>query len=166
MDKLSATYKGLIVGVLMVLVSVAIFYSKGSFESNLQYITYALYIFGIVWTLRSYYKNNAEPKSFKNYFSQGFKFFIVVCFLMVIFTYAFTKMHPELKEAMAVKYRAELVEKGNYTPVEINNMVQKATDFFTVMLTSLAIFWYLVMGSMVTVITTLFFLKRDRQVKY
>ena len=84
---------------------------------------------------------------------------------MVIFTFAFTKMHPELKEAMAVKYRAELIEKGNYTPVEINDMVQKAKEFFTVMLTSLAIFWYLVMGSMVTVITTLFFLKRERQGK-
>lgn len=160
MNHLSATYKGLITGLLMLLVSGGIFYIKGNFESNLQYITYALYVGGIIWTLNSFNRNNPDNKSFKDYFTEGFKCFIVISFLMVLFTFIFTKMNPAMKEQMGINYRADLVAKGNYTPAEIDNMVQKAKDYFTIMLTSMAIFGYLIIGSMVTLITTLFFTRR------
>jgi hypothetical protein len=160
MNNLSATYKGLITGFLMLLVSIGIFYTKGNFESNLQYITYALYVGGIIWTLNHFHKSNAGNKSFKDYFTEGFKCFIVITFLMVLFTLLFTKLNPQMKEQMGVNYRADLVGKGNYTAPEIDTMVQKAKDYFTIMLTSMAIFGYLIIGSMVTLITTLFFIKR------
>ena len=162
MNNLTATYKGLITGFLMLLVSVGIFYTKGNFESNLQYITYALYVAGIIWTLNSFHTNNAENKSFKDYFTEGFKCFIVITFLMVLFTFIFTKMNPGMKEQMGINYRADLVAKGNYTPPEIDTMVQKAKDYFTIMLTSMAIFGYLIIGSMVTLITSLFFIKKKQ----
>ena len=160
MNNLSATYKGLIIGVLMLAVSAGIFYTQGNFESNLQYITYALYVGGIIWTLNDFHKKNPENKSFKNYFTEGFKCFIVITFLMVLFTFIFTRMNPEMKGQMATNYRADLEAKGNYTVAEINMMVQKAKDYFAIMLTSMAIFGYLIIGSMVTLITTLFFMKR------
>ena len=161
MNNLTATYKGLITGFLMLLVSVGIFYTKGNFESNLQYITYALYVAGIIWTLNSFH-TNAENKSFKDYFTEGFKCFIVITFLMVLFTFIFTKMNPGMKEQMGINYRADLVAKGSYTPPEIDTMVQKAKDYFTIMLTSMAIFGYLIIGSMVTLITSLFFIKKKQ----
>jgi ABC-type Na+ efflux pump permease subunit len=69
-------------------------------------------------------------------------------------------MNPGMKEQMATTYRADLEAKGNYTVAEINTMVQKAKDYFAIMLTSMAIFGYLIIGSMVTLLTTLFFLKK------
>jgi hypothetical protein len=162
MNNLSATYKGLVTGFLMLLVSIGIFYTKGNFESNLQYITYALYVAGILWTLNSFHKNNRDNKSFKDHFTEGFKCFIVVTFLMVLFTFIFTKMNPEMKEQMGINYKADLVAKGNYTSPEIEAMVQKAKDYFTIMLTSMAIFGYLIIGSMVTLIATLFFTKKKQ----
>jgi hypothetical protein len=160
MNNLSATYKGLITGILMLAVSAGIFYTKGNFESGLQYITYALYVGGIIWTLNDFHKKNPDRRSFKNYFSEGFKCFIVITFLMVLSTFIFTRMNPEMKEQMATTYRADLEAKGNYTVAEINTMVQKAKDYFAIMLTSMAIFGYLIIGSMVTLLTTLFFLKK------
>ena len=162
MNNINATYKGLITGLLMLLVSAGIFYTKGNFESNLQYVTYALYVGGIIWTLNSFYTRNPENRSFKEYFSEGFKCFIVITFLMVLFTFIFTKMNPGMKEQMADKYRTDLLGKGNYTAPEIETMVQKAKDYFSIMLTSMAIFGYLVIGSMVTLITTLFFIKKKQ----
>ena len=67
-----------------------------------------------------------------------------------------------MKEQMAVKFRSELVGKGNYTAPEIEEKVQQAKDYFSIMLTSMAIFGYLVIGSMVTIITTLFFIKKKQ----
>ena len=162
MKKLTATYKGFITGIAMVAFSIGIYLVKGDFENNLQYITYGLYVAGILWALIDFKNSPEENKSFKNYFSTGFKCFIVITFLMVLFTFIFTKVDPGMKEQMAVKYRADLQAKGNYTPAEIEAMVQKAKDYFNTMLTSMAIFGYLVIGSMVTIAASLFFIKQKK----
>ena len=91
MNKLSATYKGLVTGIMMIIISIGIYFYKGNFENNLQYITYFTYIAGILWTLIIYKKSGEEIKTFKNYFTQGFKCFIVITFMMVVFTFIFLK---------------------------------------------------------------------------
>ena len=65
----SSAQKGIITGILMIAVSLIIYYLKGNFENGLQYIAYFLYVVGILWTLYSFRKKEAENKSFKNYFS-------------------------------------------------------------------------------------------------
>ena len=156
MKNLSATYKGLIAGTLMILISIGIYFYRGSFENKLQYITYFVYIAGIIWTLIGYKQSDAEPKTFKNYFSQGFRCFIVVALMMVVFTWVFLMLNPGLKADMAVQYRADLVKKGNYTAPEIDTMVAKAKEYFTTMLISMTIFGYLLIGSLVTLIGAAF----------
>ena len=156
MKNLSPTYKGLITGILMILLSVGIFFYRGNFENNLQYITYSIYIAGIVWTLIVFKQSGEEKKTFKSYFTQGFKCFIVVTFLMVAFTWIFLQVNPALKEEMARNYRLELLRSGNKTPQEIDTMVASAKQYFITMLTSMAIFGYLLIGALVTVIASAF----------
>lgn len=136
-------------------VSLGIYQLKGSFENNLQYITYAIYVTGILWALLAFKISASENKSFKTYFTEGFKCFIVITLVMVLFTFIFTKMHPELKEQMAASYRAGLVSKGNYTPPEIDKMVLQAKEYYVTMLVSMAIFGYLAIGAIVTLLGSL-----------
>ena len=147
----------------MVFASICIFMLLGNFENNFQYITYSLYVGGILWALLDFKNSDAEKKGFKDYFSNGFKCFIVVTFIMVLFTLIFTQVDATLKDQMAIKYRADLASKGNYTPVEIDTMVQKAKDYFNIMLTSMAIFGYLIIGAMVSVIASLFFIQQEKK---
>ena len=154
MINLSPTLKGLITGVLMIGTSLAIYGYLGSFENHLQYITYALYIGGIAWTLIAYSKMEVL-KTFKTYFSQGFKCFIVVTLMMVAFTFGFLKMNPGMKEEMAQNYRNELVQQGDKTPPEIESMVIQAKEYFITYLTSLTIFSYLFIGSVATALISL-----------
>ena len=156
MKNLTATYKGLITGSAMILISIGIFFYKGSFENKLQYITYFTYIAGILWTMITYKRSDEEIKTFKNYFTQGFKCFIVITFMMVVFTWIFLKSNPALKEEMANAYRLELLKSGNKTSQEIDTMVMNAKQYFITMLTSMAIFGYLLIGALVTVIAAAF----------
>jgi len=156
MKNLTATYKGIITGVLMILISIGIYFYRGSFENKLQYITYFVYIAGIVWALIGYKQSAAESKTLKSYFSQGFRCFIVITLMMVVFTWVFLLLNPGLKEEMAQQYRGDLLKKGNYTPPEIDAMVLKAKEYFTTMLISMAIFGYLLIGSLVTLIGAAF----------
>ncbi len=156
MKNLSATNKGLVTGIVMILISIGIYFYKGNFENKLQYITYFTYIAGILWTLKTYKQSGDEIKTFKNYFTQGFKCFIVITFMMVVFTWIFLKSNPALKEEMANAYRLELLKSGNKTTQEIDTMVMNAKQYFTTMLTSMAIFGYLLIGALVTVIAAAF----------
>lgn len=159
MRNISATYKGVIFGCLMIISSLVIYATLGNFDNSFQYFTYALYVAAIVWTLRDFKKQHPEKKKFKDFFSEGFKCFIVIVFLMVAFTFIFLKLNPGLKDQMAISYTAELKSKGNYTPNEVVTMVNNARTYFDTLLISMAIFGYLVIGAMVTIVTSLFLMK-------
>ncbi|MEP7165583.1 MAG: DUF4199 domain-containing protein [Ferruginibacter sp.] len=156
MKKLSATYKGLITGTVMVLISIGIFYFKGNFENNLQYITYFVYIAGIVWSLIDFKRSDAESKTFKKYFSEGFRCFVVVTFMMVAFTWIFLKLNPALINEMSRHTREELVKSGNKTGQEVDTLVSSAKQYYITVLTSMAIFGYLFIGALVTLIASAF----------
>lgn len=162
MRKLNATTQGLITGLAMIAGSMLIYRLQGNFDNNLQYIVYAMYIAGIIWAITHFKKHSSQKKNFKNYFSQGFKCFIVVTLLMVGFTWIFMVLNPGMEEEMAVNYRADLEAKKNYTAAEIDSMVAKASEYFTPMLISMAIFGYLIIGALVTVVASLVISKRER----
>lgn len=150
----NATYKGLITGLIMVAILLGIFYYKKSSENGLQYITYAVFVAGIVWTLVTYSNMDHVIRSFRNYFSQGFKCFIVVTLVMVSFTYIFLKSDPSIKEERARNYRIYLEKQGNFTPTEIDQKVENEKKSFVTMSTSTTVFRYLVIGALVTTVAS------------
>jgi len=160
LKNLNATKKGLITGVLMIALTLVFYYSKLPFDSPYQYVIYLAYAFGIVWTLYEFNRKGEHEGKFGQYFSQGFKCFIVVTLMMVLFTVAFNWMHPEFKAEMATAYQNELVKKGNTTPAEIESQVKKMKDFYIVMLLSGAIFGYLLIGAVVTLVTSLMYTRK------
>lgn len=160
LQNLNATKKGLITGVLMIGLSLILFYSGQSFESPLQYSIYVVYAAGIVWSLYSFSKSAENTNKFGAYFLQGFKCFIVVTLLMVIFTFVFNKMHPEFKEQMGTTYRDELLKNENITPAEVVSNVEKMKEFYLTMLISRAIFGYLLTGSVITLVSSFLFMRR------
>jgi hypothetical protein len=152
MKNISARNKGLITGGVMILLSVVIFLIKNNFDNGLQYITYSVYVAGILWTLFSYKKETANTATFKQYFSEGFKCFIVVTFLMVMFTLVFLLMHPEMKEQMAELMRAEISKLKDITPLDIENRVATAKKAFIPSLLIGAVFGYLAIGALISVV--------------
>ena len=160
LQNLNATKKGLITGLLMIGLSLLIDNMNKPLESSLQYLIYVIYAAGIAWSLYSFYKSAENTNKFGAFFLQGFKCFIVVTLLMVIFTFVFYKMHPEFKEQMAVSYREELVKKGNSTDAEINSNVEKMKSYYLTLLISGAVFGYLLIGSVITAASSILFMRR------
>jgi hypothetical protein len=155
MKNFTATQKGLITGAAMIANSFFIYKVQSNFDNKLQYITYCLYVAGVVWTMIGFSKTASADTKFGSYFSQGFKCFIVVTLLMVVFTFVFlTMLHPEMKDEMAVSVREGLIKQGNKTPKEIEEAVVMAKKSFVPALVMAAVFGYLVIGAMVTAVTT------------
>ena len=160
LKNLNATKKGLITGLVMIGISLGIFYSGQPFDSPLQYLIYIVYAGGIVWTIYEFSKSEGNTNKFGTFFLQAFKCFIVITLLMVVFTFVFNKLHPEFKEDMVKAYTDELVKKGNSTPAEILKNIESAKDYYLTMLISGAIFGYLIIGAVISAATSLMFIKR------
>jgi hypothetical protein len=152
MKNISARNKGLITGAVMIAMSVGIYSAKNGFDNGLQYIVYTTYVAGILWTLFTFKKETRGEAGFKQYFAEGFKCFIVVTLLMVLFTLAFILMHPELKEQMATMMRADYANAKNLTPVDVENKIDAAKKFFLPGFLMGAMLSYLAIGALISAI--------------
>jgi len=150
MNKITPLIKGLITGVLMVLTSLLLIYTKQPGDSGLSYIGFALYAGGIAWTLLAYYHSAAYTPKFGAIFGQGFRCFIIITLVTVIFTGIYSSTHPEIAEEAARHYKEDLIKEGNKTPAEIQTMVDNAKKQFVTGNISLAIFGSLIMGTIFT----------------
>lgn len=160
LQKINATKKGLLTGIIMISLSLIFFYTGQSFESPLQYAIYLVYAAGIVWTIYDFSKSEENTNKFGIFFLQGFKCFIVVTLLMVVFTFVFNKLHPEFKNEMVKAYGDELIKKGNSTPAEVQANMDKMKQYYLTMFISSAIFGYLLTGATISAVTSLFFIRK------
>ena len=157
---LNATKKGLITGLLMIVLSLVFYYSGQPFDSPTQYLIYIIYAAGIIWTVYEYSKSEGNTNKFGTFFLQAFKCFIVITLLMVVFTFVFNKLHPEFKEEMVKAYNKDMTKKGNTTPAEMLKNIERAKDYYLTMLISGAIFGYLLIGAVISIAASLLFMKR------
>jgi hypothetical protein len=160
--QLTPLMKGLITGLVMLAISLILYYAEVSATSRWMYIVYAIYAAGILWTLIDYSRTIAYKGKFGELFSQGFRCFIVVTLIWVTFTSIFSNMHPEIKEESAKYYRENLVKDKNKTPKEIEDEVARYKKQFTTVLVATTIFGYLVLGSVFTVAGAVLLLVRRK----
>ena len=148
--KLSPAIKGLITAALMIVAALFIDTNKNTIDPRAQYLVYAIYAVGIAWTIVAFARNNPGA-GFGTLFGQGFKCFIVVSLVMVLFTYIFVKAHPEYAEQEAVATREYYIKQGDKVPAEIDDLAAQAKKHYAVTIISVSIFRYLIVGGLVTV---------------
>jgi hypothetical protein len=152
--KISPALKGTITAALMIGIALAIYYSGMPASSPLQYLIYAVYGLGIVWTIVAYSNSENFTGKFWDKFNQGFRCFIIVTLIMVVFTGIFSKMHPEFAEEAARYYKEDLVKSNSKTPDEIESATIKYKNGYTMLLVYSSIFGYLIIGAFVTAVTS------------
>lgn len=159
---------GIIAGLLMIIVSLLIYRLKGGFDNALQYICYAIFAGSVIYSQHLYSASESAAHSLKNYFSEGFKTFIIIALLMVVFTRVFIEMTPGLTMQAAETIRLDLASGGNKTPAEINKEVELFRKNYANIMTSMVIFGYLAIGSLVALAGGMYFTRRKagRETKY
>ena len=154
MKQPTPTQKGLITGALMIIASLFSYYIlKNPVESYFQFIIYFLYTVGIVWTLIAHSKKNGNTISFKDYFSIGFKSFIVVTLLMAGFAYIYFSFHTEFRDSKIAENNQMLLLQGDHLPKEIEENANQLKKMFLPLMISSAVFRYLILGAIITAIS-------------
>ncbi len=153
MKNISAKYIGLITGGLMVLTSLIMFYQFHFPDTGtVNYVRFTIYTIGIIFTLLIYNGNNVDQKKMKDYFSEGFKTFVIVVLIMALFTIVFYKLNPQIFESKLLlinKYNALDTSK---TPAEVIENGNKLKSVFLPMTVATTTILYLVIGTLVSLI--------------
>lgn len=150
---LSPALKGAITAAAMITIALITFYSGMPANSIFQYLVYILYAGGIIWTILAYKNSEKYTGRFWDNFNQGFRCFIIITLIMVLFTAVFSKIHPEFAEESANLYKQDLVKSKAKTPAEIDEEVKKYKNGYTLMLVYSSIFGYLIIGAIITAVT-------------
>jgi len=116
-----------------------------------QLLVYGFYALS-TWFLLFF--NRSESQAFKDFFQIGFRHFIFVTLLMALFSYIFIQLHPNLIEDSAKQLRLAIQASNNRTPAEIERDVKLFIEGYPTAMVSRTIFGYLVVGSLVTAISS------------
>ncbi|MEN9858452.1 MAG: hypothetical protein RIT50_574 [Bacteroidota bacterium] len=136
---------------LMMVISWLGFLNYISNPTTTQLSVYAFYSLS-TWYLLFF--NRKESQAFKDFFQIGFRHFILVTLLMALFSYLLIQLHPNLVEDSAIQLRKTLQNTNNRTPTEIERDVKLFIEGYPTAMVSRTIFGYLVVGSMVTAISS------------
>lgn len=153
MKQTSPAQKGIITGVLMILALLLSFYVlKNPVDSYFQLIVYGLFTAGIAWSLFDHLKVPNGAKRFKDFFSVGFKTFVIVVLLMALYTFVFFTFNTGFRDDKIAENSKMLVQQGNHLPNEIGENAKKLKEMFMPLMISSAVFRYLIIGAMITAI--------------
>ena len=166
MKTLKVQYIGLLTSALMITVSLIAFYVLHlPVESNFQWVIYLIFVAGIIWSLLSLFKSNIAAKSFKDYFSAGFKTFVIVAFVMALFTYIFFSINIDFRDAKIIENNRLIVAEGNHLPKEIEENAKQLKKMFMPIMISSAMFRYLIIGALVSVVGAGFLSTKNKEYK-
>lgn len=154
MTNISPTYKGLAAGILMVITClVSYFVLKIPYNSQEQFVLFGIYAAAIIWALSHFDKTATGEKKFKDYFQAGFKTFMVVTLLMVIYTIIFYLFNTEVRDSWIANNNELLLKEGNHMPAEIEANGNQMKKMFLPLMSGINMFKYLIIGVLITVIT-------------
>ncbi len=154
MKNISARNIGLVTAAVMVIISLVMFYQFNfSDKGAVKIICYSIFTVGIVATLLNFkFSNNAE-KTFKAYFSEGFKMFVVVVLVMAVFTYVFYKLNPQIFENTLAEINKYNVLDADKTALDVEENNRQLRKAFMPMQITTNVIMYLIIGALVTVCT-------------
>lgn len=130
---MTSTNKGLIIGLILVVLSVTttLLVTDIEKQQSFGWISYLIMIGCAVWACISYAKDMDGNVSFGNVFSHGFKTTAVFTIILVVYTaLAFTVIFPELKDKMLEVTRAQMEKDGKLSSAEIDRALSMSSKFF------------------------------------
>ncbi|HEY8660777.1 MAG TPA: DUF4199 domain-containing protein [Hanamia sp.] len=148
----TTTTKGIVIALILVLLALVTYFLNIQVNGPLQWIGYAVFLGGIIWSVMSYGKQINHNSTFGNYFAHGFKVAALVTAIMIIYVIIFSFFFPEFKEKAIVEARKSMQAKNNLTEDQITAGLEITRKFFMVFLVGGTLIGYLIFGALASLI--------------
>ena len=127
----STTTKGLIIGLILVVLGLLIYFLKIDANGPIKWLQLAVFLAGIIWSVTSYGQQINYHSTFGNYFAHGFKVTAVATVILIIYIIIFNILFPDFKET-AIEQARKNMEGKNMTPEQIDQAITITKKFFMV----------------------------------
>lgn len=148
----TSTTKGVVISLILIIVALATYFLNFDASSGAQYVSYVIYIAGIIWSVYIYGKQIDHNSTFGNYFAHGFKVAAIVTAIMIIYVVIFVNLFPDMKEKGMEAARKNMEEKGKMTQEQITQALTFTKKFFMVFAIGATLVGYLIFGALASLI--------------
>lgn len=160
----STAVKGLIITLLLIIFALVVHYTGMDQNSALQFVGYGIFILGIILSIAGYAKNIDYNSTFGKYFLHGFAVSAIITCLMIIFMWIFVTLDPSIKE-QSLQKAAEAMDKNPAISDEQKSQALEITKkFFLVGVLAGTLVGYLLVGTIVSLITAAIIKKDPRNI--
>ncbi len=148
----TSTTKGIVISLILIVIALATYFLNMNTSSALQYISYAVFIIGIIWSINMYGKQIDHNSTFGNYFAHGFKIAAIVTVIMIVYIVIFVYLFPDVREKAMDAARTRMQSQGKMTQEQINQAINITKKFFMVFLIGATLLGYLIFGALASLI--------------
>ncbi|MGN6542117.1 MAG: DUF4199 family protein [Ginsengibacter sp.] len=148
----TSTTKGIVLALILIIIALATYFLNMNQSSALQYISYVVFIAGIIWSVVSYGKQVEYNSTFGNYFAHGFKTAATVTAIMIIYIIVFVIIFPDIKERAIDAVKKAMEAKGKMSQEQISQYIISYRKFFMVIAIAGTLIGYLIFGAIASLI--------------
>jgi len=143
--------KGLVLGLILIVIGIAIYLSEVNMNSGIQYLSYLVFFAGIIFFISQYGKQINYASTFGNYFAHGFKISAIVTIIMIVFVVAFILLFPEFKEKAMEEARKNM-QSQNLSDEQMDKAIEISRKFFMTFVIGFTLIGYLICGAIASLI--------------
>jgi hypothetical protein len=143
----TSSTKGLVISLILIVLALVIYFLDLNTTRGVEYISFAVLVIGIIWSVNNYGNQIDHNATFGNYFAHGFKIAALVTAIMIIYVVIFIYLFPDVKEKGMEAARKSIEAKGNLSQEQINQSMEFTKKFFMVFIIAGTLIGYLVFGA-------------------
>ncbi len=148
----TSTTKGIVISLILIVIALISYFLNMNTNSWLQYVSYAVFIIGIILSVNIFGKQIDHNSTFGNYFAHGFKIAALVTAIMIIYIVIFVYLFPDLREKAMEAARTRMESQGNMSQEQINQGLFFTKKFFMVFIIAGTLLGYLIFGALASLI--------------
>lgn len=162
----TSSTKGIVISLILIVIALITYFLDINNNSYTQYISFAVFIIGIIWSVNNYGNQIDHNSTFGNYFAHGFKIAALVTAIMIIYVVVFVYLFPDVKEKGMEAARKSMQEKGNLSQEQINQSMEFTKKFFMVFVIAGTLLGYLIFGAISALIGAAVTKKNPRPIEF
>ena len=143
---------GLIISLILIVISLVIYFTGMYTESWIQWLTSCLLLGAIIWAVINHGKERENTASFGNLFAFGFKVTAVITVIIIIYTVLSFYIFPDIKEKIIDMQRQAALQAPGANESQVEQGMAMVEKNFTLFAVIGIIFWYLVLGAVASLI--------------
>lgn len=148
----STVTKGVVISLIMIALALAMYFTGMDVNSPLRWITYCVYIVGVIFSIMQYGKQIDHNATFGNYFAHGFKISAAVTVIMIIYIIAFVYLFPDFKEKAIDEAEKAIKERENMSEEQRVQALEMTKNLFMVFLVGATLIYNLIIGAIASLI--------------